>query len=457
MQSTQWYPRLAAKTGRSRSVAAGGGLLLTETIRASGLDAGMRQALAGWMAPTAVHEPGKVLLDLALAVACGGDCLADLGVIRGEPGVYGRVASDPVASRLVDRLGGRADKVERLVGKAIAGARARVWGLAGDKAPHAGASVEDPLVVDLDATLIRAHSEKEQAAPTFKKTFGHHPLLAFADHGQGATGEPLHMMLRPGNAGSNTAADHIGVARTALSRLPVRPSRKVLVRTDGAGASQDFTRWLEARRVQYSVGFTLPMDAPLLYRMVPQDCWTPALDADDGIREHADVAEFTDLLDLKGWPKGMRVIVRRERPHPGAQLRFDDVDGYRLTAFATNTRVGQHQRLELRHRRRARCEDRIRCAKDTGLDKLPLQGFGQNRIWLLVVQLACCLLAWAQMLALADTPAARWEPKRLRLRLITCPAELVRSARTRVVRFNQTHPWAELLTGAITRLRRLRT
>jgi len=456
MKSTGWYPQLNPSTGKSRSVSQGGGVLLIETVRATGLDHGLREALAPWFKPGAKHDPGKIMLDLALAVALGGDCLADLGVLRGEPGVYGFVASDPVVSRLITRLGDVAAKAEKRIQAAISTARAQAWGLAGDQAPHAHASLRDPLVVDLDATLVTSHSGKEQAAPTFKKTFGHHPLAGFADHGPGGTGEPLHIMLRAGNAGSNTAADHILVARTALSRLPVKVSKKILVRADGGGATHDFTKWL-TRRVQYSIGFTLPDNTAELYHKIPEDCWTPALNADGTIHDHADVAEFTGLLELKEWPKGMRVIVRREHPHPGAQLRFDDVDGYRLTAFATNTRVGQHQQLELRHRRRARCEDRIRCAKDTGLENLPLQGFGQNRIWLLIVQLACCLIAWAQMLALADSPARVWEPKRLRLRLFSCPAETIRSARRRIIRYNQTHPWAHLLRDAIIRLHRLKT
>jgi hypothetical protein len=430
-----------------------GGVLLTEAVRVSGLDRALSAALGPWRKPLAVHDPAKVLLDVALAVAAGGDCLADAAVVRSAPGVYGPVASAATVSRLFKLLGSDAGRVERAVGAAVAVARARVWALAGDGAPHAGISEREPLVVDLDATLVTAHSEKEQAAATFKKGFGFHPLCAFADHGPAGSGEPLHVLLRPGNAGSNTAADHIAVARAALASLPVPASRKVLVRADGAGGTKEFTRWLQARGVRYSVGFTLPLDAPALYRQVVAETWTPALDADGGPRDGADVSEWTGLLDLSGWPKGMRVIVRRERPHPGAQLRFDDVDGYRLTAFATNAKTGQHQHLELRHRLRARCEDRIRCAKDTGLAALPLQGFGQNRVWCLVVQLACCLIAWAQTLAWPDHQARRWEPKRLRWRLFHCPAELVHAARRVFLRYNQAHPWAQLLAEALSRIR----
>jgi len=211
--------------------------------------------------------------------------------------------------------------------------------------------------------------EKEHAAPTFKRGFGFHPLTAFLDHGPAGTGEALAILLRPGNAGSNTATDHITVVKAALAQLPGqrpghRPGRKVLVRTDGAGGTKALIEWLTGQRLSYSVGFTLPTNTPDLLAKIPENAWTSAYDAHDQVRDGAWVAELTGLLDLGSWPVGMRVIVRKERPHPGAQLRFDDVDGMRITAFVTNTRRGQLPDLELRHRRRARCEDRIRIAKD---------------------------------------------------------------------------------------------
>ncbi len=165
------------------------------------------------------------------------------------------------------------------------------------------------------------------------------------------------------------------------------------------------------------------------------------------------MAELTDLLDLDGWPASMRVIVRRERPHPGAQPRFDDVDGYRLTAFANNTRTGQLADLEVRHRQRARCEERIRCAKDTGPGRMPLHAFAANRIWCQVVALACDILAWAQMLSLAHHPARRWEPKAVRHRLVSVPALITRHARRTTIRYKTTSPFTDLLTQAISNLR----
>lgn len=458
MKTTGLYPKVHVDAAKVAAVGQAGGVLLTETIRVAGLDRGLSQALGRWRKPLAVHDPGKIICDLVISLVLGGEALSDVSVLRAEPGVYGCVASDPTVSRLITVLAEDADQALNAIATARQQARARVWNLAGVHAPDHEASIESPLVIDLDASLITAHSDKQNAAPTFKRGFGFHPLLAFCDHGPAGTGEALVAHLRPGNAGSNTAADHITVAQAALAQLPEanpRPGKKVLIRADGAGGTKDFTKWLTRHRVAYSVGFTLPLDTTSLYHLVPEWVWTAALDSNDNAREGADVAEFTGLLNLDGWPKDMRVIVRRERPHPGAQLRFDDVDGYRLTAFATNTRAGKLQDLELRHRRRARCEDRIRIAKDTGLNNLPLHGFDQNRIWLQIVALASELQAWTGMLALAGHEARRWEPKRLRYRLFTIPATIAHRARRMILHLSDRCPWAGLILDAITRLRQL--
>jgi hypothetical protein len=158
------------------------------------------------------------------------------------------------------------------------------------------------------------------------------------------------------------------------------------------------------------------------------------------------------MLNLAAWPKGMRVIVRKERPHPGAQLRFTDIGGHRFTCFATSTRKGQLADLELRHRRRARCEDRIRAAKDTGLRNLPLHGYDQNKIWCEIVALACDLLAWTQMLALTGK-ARRWEPRKLRLRIFSAAGRIARGSRRLRLRLAARWPWAEQITAGINRSR----
>ena len=331
--ATGFYPRVRVDTSRTRAVGQAGGVLLTETVRASGLDVALSAGLGRWRKPLAVHDPAKVLLDVALMLAVGGDCLADVAVLRAEPGGFGRVASDPTVSRTISLLAGDADRVLAAVEKARAAGRARVWALAGDAAPDHGSDARSPLVVDLDATLVGAHSEKENAKPTFKRGFGFHPLAAFVDHGPEGSGEALHLMLRPGNAGSNTAADHISVTRKALAQLPGhvpgrRRGRSVLVRTDGAGATHAYLDWLSGQRLGYSVGFTLPADAEQVLATIPDSVWAPALDAHDEIRDGAWVAELTGLLDLHTWPVEMRVIARKERPHPGAQLRLPDATGY---------------------------------------------------------------------------------------------------------------------------------
>ncbi len=185
---------------------------------------------------------------------------------------------------------------------------------------------------------------------------------------------------------------------------------------------------------------------------MPKNGWTPAYDADGEVRDGAWVADVTAVLDLSAWPAGMRVIVRRERPHPGAQLRLTDADGHRITAFATNTGRGQLADLELRHRRRARCEDRIRTSKDTGLTNLPLHDFTQNQIWCAIVALAVELTAWLQMLTLTGHHARRWEPKRLRLRLFSIAGRLAEHGRQRRLHLSAHAPWATLLATMINTL-----
>jgi hypothetical protein len=428
-----------------------GGLLLIEALRVTGLGQGLSRALEPWRAPGAVHDPGKIVADLAVTLALGGDCLADIAVLRSCPELFGPVASDPTVSRLVTTLADAGPKALRAILKARAAARAHTWALAGDQAPGSGG---DLIPLDLDATIVIAHSEKQDAAPTWKHTFGFHPMTAFLDHGPGGTGETAALVLRRGNAGSNTACDHIDTARLALAQIPAHQHKQVLIRTDSGGGTHAFLDWITRRRLKYSIGFGLTDDICTAILALPEHIWQPAYDADRQVRDGAWVAELTGMLDLTGWPKGMRVIVRKERPHPGAQLRFTDIDGHRFTCFVTGTRRGQLADLELRHRRRARCEDRIRCAKDTGLRNLPLRSAAQNQVWLELVALAGDLIAWTGLLAL-DGPARRWEPKRLRLRLFSVAGRLAKGGRRLRLRLSHRWKWAEVITTGITRLQAL--
>ncbi len=401
---------------------------------------------------------GLILTDLGLSLATGGDCLGDVDRLRAQPQVYGRVASDPTVSRLITTLSTTAPKKAlAAINAARAQARAHVWAAAGEHSPLHGVSKEAPLVVDLDATLLTSHSEKEDARPTWKKGYGFHPLTAFLDHGADGTGEPLAVLLRPGNAGSNTAADHIQVTREALKQLPkgFRSGRKVMIRTDSAGGTHEFLDWLThpRRNLAYSVGFPLHGAVEAALPLVPASAWTRAYNSDGIERDGAWVADITGMLDLSSWPEGMRVIVRKEVPHIGAQLRITDVDGMRYTALATNQEHGQLADLEVRHRLRARCEDRIRNAKDTGLANLPLHGFAGNTLWCHLVMLAAELMAWAKMLALQGTTARRWEPKKLRARIFEIAGRVSWHARRFTVHLAATAPETPLLIKALIRLR----
>ena len=454
MKSNQRRVRLQVEVGGESLLSSAGGALLLETARVTGVERAVPERLAPWRLLGARHDPGKIITDLAVTLALGGDCLADLALARAQPALFGPVASDPTVSRLFDRLARDVEQVLAALRSARAAGRAAAWA---QQSPVLEAGL---IPIDLDATLIGAHSEKEGAAPTFKRGFGFHPLLAFADHttdGTGGGGEPLAALLRTGSANANNAADHITVLDLALAQLPAQVRGRVLVRADAGGGTKAFLTHVVAAGLQFSVGMgvNIGVDRTLLDR-IPAAAWTAAYDAGGQPRDGAQVAELTGVLpDLtaRGWPAGMRIIARRERPHPGAQLRLTDADGWRITIFATNTAGGQLPDLELRHRNRARAEDRIRNLKDTGLRNLPLHDFAQNQIWLETVLLAGDLLAHTAALSLGAHRRA--EPKRLRLRLLHVAARIITTGRKTVLRLPADWPWAAEIAAAHARLRAL--
>ena len=399
-----------------------------------------------------VHDRGRVLVDVATMIAGGGEAIADIDVLRHQGAVLGPVASAPTVWRTLDEVTpGRLKKIAT----ARARVRRHVWAQLPDGLPAskvAGTDLGATVVIDVDATIVIAHSEKEQASPTFKQTFGFHPLGVWCDN----TGEFLTAMLRTGKAGSNTAADHITVLTEAIAQVPAAHRKDLLIRADGAGSSHALLDWLtdqgnvRGRRLEYSVGYAVTEKVRDAISLVPKQVWAPAIDAGGGVRDGGDVAEVTGLLDLTSWPDGMRVIVRRERPHPGAQLSlFEERDGWRYQAIATNTRAGQLAFLEARHRAHARVEDRIRHAKDTGLNRFPSREFTINQAWLTTTQLAADLLAWTRLLALTGDAAvlAACEPKALRYRFLHVPARLTRSARRRRLRIPKSWPWTAAIVA----------
>jgi len=422
--------------------------MLLCTARVSGLASALSEGLAPWRTARSVHDPGKTVLDLAVAIGLGGDCLADIGVVRAQPELFGPVASDPTVSRLIEALAEQPEQAIAAIRAARAAARAVVWA-------HRSPFEDDrEIVLDLDATLIGAHSEKEKATPNFKRGFGFHPMLAFLDHGQGGSGEPLAGLLRPGKASANDAGDQIAVLDAALAQLPDQVRSRVLVRGDTGAGVHEFLWHVHNLGLQYSVGLYGRQPIRDALEALPKQAWKKALDADGEPREGAQVAELTRWLPktFLGWPPGMRVIARRERPHPGAQLRITDHEGWRITVFATNTQGGRLAELEVTHRLRARAEDRIRSLKDTGATNLPLQAFDKNQIWLEIAQLAYELLTWTQLLAWADQPARVWEPKRLRLRLLAVAGRVITTSRRRILRLSGRWPWADLVIDGHTRI-----
>jgi hypothetical protein len=422
------------------------------------------------------HDRGAVLRDLVVLLADGGDCVSDLAGLRDQAGLFGRVCSTSTAWRVVHQVAADPRGVAGLW-SGMARVRERAWAL--------GAAPQGLLRIDLDATLLDAHADKQGAAGTFKHGFGFHPLLAWLDRGDG-TGEALAGILRAGNAGSNTAQDHIDVLAMALLALPkAARSGPILIRADTAGATHAFVDDIVGRKLWFSIGFPIEpeVQAAILALAAPTDAddagWMPALDPHGRGRPGAWVRELSALdLPSGGWPQGTRAICHRERPHPGARhkMGFTDHTGHRFQVFITNqpdpdpaTLDARHHAtpprpappaaqahsptaaLEVGHRAHARVEDRIRCAKASGLRNLPFGDFDANDAWLTLVLVAQTLVAWAQALLL-DGELARAEPKTLRYRLWHAAARLVRHARRHVLRFDRDWPWAAALVAAFRRL-----
>ena len=414
-----------------------GTALLSGLADALGLTAGLVRGLSVHSRKVR-HEPGRVARDLAVMLADGGDCLSDLGALRDQEVLFGEVASEATAYRCLERLD---EKMLAQVRKARAAARKRAWGLGG--APRR-------IILDIDATLLTAHSEKEGAAGTYKGGFGFHPLLCC----EATSGEALAGILRPGNAGANTAADHVTVLELALAQLPAEAlNRGTLVRCDSAGATHAFLDAVTAHGLAFSVGCDLSGRVRAACLALPEHAWLPALDSEGCEREGAWVAELA--LDLASWPQGTRALCRRERPHPGAQLSFSDADGHRFQVLLTNQQGARIARLEQVHRQRAAIEDAIRCGKASGLRNLPFRAYAINAAWLELVLTGIDLLAWTKRLLLAGTDLAACEPKRLRYRLLHVAGRIASHSGGVKLRLPRAWPWAQTLAAAFMRLQAL--
>ncbi len=437
-----------------------GAELLREMAGFTGLIDAWDRALIDTYKAMPIHFPGTVLADLAVAIADGADSISDLKSLRDQPVLFGPVASTSTAWRVLDRV------TEVHLSKLRAGratARAAAW--------EAGAApdLSRELCLDIDATIVIAHSEKELASATWKHTFGFHPLLCFLDRPDISSGEGLSGLVREGRAGSNTTADHISVLTMALAALPeaARPKKgdplgpRLLVRADAAGATHGFAAFCRGEEVAFSFGFAIDKDVRKAIVSLGEDAWVEAVEDDGEVRDGAWVAEITADLDLSAWPQGSRVIVRKERPHPGAQLSlFDEIEGLRHTAFICAERTAAETsslsiaRLEVRQRTHARVEDRIRQAKAAGLRNLPCKLAPENHAWLECVLAAFDLVAWSKLICFFDEPAlAHCEIAAFRYRVLHMAARIARGGRVVRLRLDRTWAWSKQLALGFTRLR----
>jgi hypothetical protein len=438
MNNRHRRPPLSVTTGAKNVAAHAGARLLMDLADDVGLSGALSVALAPTKARRRGHDRGQVLVDLAVGLADGATAITDVARTFGpQPELFGPIASTATTWRM---LGAIDDAALERIATARAQARREAWAAGADPRFY---------VIDIDATLIESHSEKDQAAPNYKHSFGFHPLLAYLD----ATGEPLAAILRPGNAGSGTGADHVEILDAALAQLPVDPRQKeMIVRADSAGCSHEFLEAASARGVFFFVGHRLDPAMVRAIGKVPESAWSCAISADG--TEDADwaaVAELSDYLDLSGWPEGTRALVRREEAHPGAQLSFTDVDGHRYQVFLTDHDSFDLAFLEGVYRGRGRAECAIRDSKDTGLANLPSRDFGINQAWVTAVLIAGDLMAWTKA-NLLEGELAKATPRRLRYALFHAAGQLVRSGRRVTLRIAEGWAWADELVAAWGRL-----
>jgi hypothetical protein len=411
-----------------------GTALLALTAQRLGLADGLSAALAPTRERRSAHDPGRVLCDLAVMAADGGRCVSDLAVLAGQSALFGEVASVSTARRVLLSIDER--EIEE-IRKARAVARERAW--------KAGAAPER-VFLEFDATPISIHSEKEQAAGHYKGGYGFNPLIVSCDR------EVLAGILRPGNAGANNADDHLKALELALEQLPQSAlDGEILARSDSAGASHAFAEGCRETRIQFSLGYAINQTVREQILSLKEEAWRPAVNRDGDPREGAWVTELTGLIDLSSWPVGTRLICRRERPHPGAQLSFSDADGHRFQCFITDQDGEDIAALEALHRQHAEVEDRVKTLKATGAGHLPFHSFKANAAWFELSLTAHDIMVWTQQLLLGGEHASA-EPKRLRYRILHVAGQITRHARRTTLHLPLDWPWVGAILKAFKRL-----
>ena len=461
MKDTPWDYGLRVTAEAGGLVGHAGAVLLRKLADQAGLTAGLGSALAR-AGKFPLVDRGVALVSMAVAIVLGATSMNDITLLAQHEPVLGAAPSDTTVRRTLELADPRTlDKIARVRAKV----RAHVWKLIA-AAPAgfpwlavAGKLLAGWLVIDLDATLITAHSDKEGAAPTFKKGYGFHPLGAWLAN----TTESLAMLLRPGNAGSNTFAGHAAVLTAAIRQIPSRMRSRLLVRVDGAGASHELITHLlslasRRRTVLFTCGWAITEADERAIAMLPAAAWQAAVDQDGTVQEDKHVAEITRLLSrAAGWPAGLRWIVRRTKPSRRQAKNLTALEratGWRYSIIVTNIPAaggvpgvpGSHhaQFTGVLHREHAVVEDRVRTAKAMGLRNLPSKTWTVNCGWMLAANIAADLAAWCRLLGLYDCDDLKdAEPDTLRYRLWALPARLVRHARQRVLKLSRTWPWKD--------------
>jgi hypothetical protein len=471
MQHNGWDRALRVTAGGSGLVGHAGAVLLRKAADQAGLTAGLGAALRKAGA-SPVFDRGIVLVSVAAAIALGATSMSDIALLAHLAPVLGSAPSGPTVRRALD-LAGPPAMLDRIA-RARARARAHAWNLIqGTPAGFpwleiAGKALAGWVVIDMDATLVTAHSDKEGAAPTWKKGYGFHPLAAWAAN----TRECLAMLLRPGNAGSNTFTDHKDVLAAALRQVPARFRRKILVRVDGAGASHDLIKHLLSlssprRTMLFTCGWMITDADEDAIKMVPADAWKPGIAQDGSTEEDKAVAEITHLMSRAGnWPDGLRWIVRRVKPSRRQMnnlTAYEKKTGWRYSITCTNIPgsgidgvPGSHhpQYIDVAHREHAVVETGgVRTAKAMGLRGLPSKSWQVNCGWVIAANIAADLAAWTRLLGHCDDADLRdADPDTLRYRIWHLPARLARHARQRILAISPDWPWKDAFIACWQRL-----
>ncbi|NVN00809.1 IS1380 family transposase [Arthrobacter sp. SDTb3-6] len=465
-ENTGIFPSLPVATTGQALISHAGLNVVTSFIDALGFRDVCEDRLSQFVPAGARHRSGGIVGSVAVMLAGGGEHVSDLDMLRGSAGVFGAVASNATMSRFFQQAAAVPEVFEYGFATMARELRSRVWEAAGDRNPALAATALDPLILDLDATLVTSHSDKEQAVGTYKGGYGFAPFVASVDYGAGqGGGEVLATLLRPGNAGANSAEDHIKIFTAAIAQLPDAfydqdgklIGEKVLVRTDSAGASRKFLHYLANLGVQFSVSYPVPVaKARMVAWINEKKYWQPALDQAGEERTNAWVVNATDVLGLTDYPEGTNLYLRAEPLHPGAQATLLDQDGHRVTAFLTNSPRWHGPTLDVRHRARGRCENRIKTLKNMGLGKLPFFDFHSNQAWANIATLAMNLVSWLQLSMLPTGHTARgWDVKRWRYRLFATAGKLITRARKTWLLIPETAPETGTITTVLKAIKEL--